>query len=46
LVTPIYVGHLLDEHWGTDPWLMLVGLFAGSAATFFEVFWLLGWDRD
>ncbi len=46
LVVPVYVGHLLDEHWGTHPWLMLAGLFAGSAAALFEVFWLLRQDRD
>jgi F0F1-type ATP synthase assembly protein I len=46
LVVPVYLGHLLDEYWGTDPWMMLVGLFVGCIATFFELFWLLKRDRD
>ena len=27
-----YVGYLADEHWGTSPWLMVVGIFFGAVA--------------
>ncbi len=46
LVVPIYLGHLLDDRWGTRPWLTLVGLLAGTCGAFFEVFRLLQQDRD
>jgi len=25
-----FVGHWLDERWGTDPWLLLTGLMVGT----------------
>lgn len=34
-------GRFLDAHFGTEPWLMLVGLFAGLAAAILSVFRLI-----
>jgi len=32
------LGHLADNHFGTNPWLMLVGLLLGTAAGFKGLF--------
>jgi len=31
------IGWYLDQRWGTDPWLAVVGLLLGSAAGFIEL---------
>ena len=33
-----YVGHLLDRHFGTDPWLMLLCLLLGVVLGFVGLF--------
>ena len=30
-------GRYLDQHWGTGPWITLVGTLLGTAAGFYEV---------
>jgi ATP synthase protein I len=32
------IGYLLDKHFGTEPWLSVVGLLLGIAAGFREAF--------
>jgi F0F1-type ATP synthase assembly protein I len=34
----LYLGSLLDERWGTEPWLALVGAFVGAAAGFYYLY--------
>lgn len=46
LVGCVYLGHLLDESWGTRPWMTLAGLLVGTVGAFVEVFRLLGQDRN
>jgi F0F1-type ATP synthase assembly protein I len=46
LVGCVYLGHLLDERYRTDPWLTLVGLLVGAGAACFELFRLLGRDQE
>ena len=29
VIAGTFVGYLLDKEWGTDPWLMIIGIFAG-----------------
>lgn len=46
LVGAIYVGHWLDERWGTRPWLTIAGLCVGTAGVAFEVFRVVSRDRS
>jgi len=32
------IGHYLDQRWGTEPWMTLVGTLLGTAAGFYEIF--------
>lgn len=32
-VAGFYLGHVADEHWGTAPWLMLLGGLLGLAGS-------------
>jgi putative F0F1-ATPase subunit (Ca2+/Mg2+ transporter) len=34
----VFGGHWLDHRWGTGPWLLLVGTFAGAAAGFYNLY--------
>jgi len=31
-----FIGYMLDQHWQTSPWLMVVGIFLGSAAGLYQ----------
>jgi ATP synthase protein I len=33
-----FLGHYLDQRWGTAPWLTLAGTLCGMGAGFIEVF--------
>ncbi len=35
LLVSVYVGHWLDGRFGTEPMLLLVGVFVGGGGTFF-----------
>lgn len=32
-----YLGHLADESWGTDPWLLVVGAMLGVALATYDL---------
>ena len=34
----LYVGQWLDRRLGTEPWLMIVGVFTGSGASFYSMY--------
>lgn len=34
----LWVGQWLDRKLGTDPWLMLVGVFTGAGASFYSMY--------
>ncbi len=36
-----FIGNWVDERWGTEPTLALIGVLLGSAAGLFQVFRLL-----
>lgn len=38
VVIMFYVGYWADDHFGTKPWLMLVGLTLGAIAGFYNFF--------
>ena len=34
----VYLGYKLDERWGTDPWLVVVGAMLGMTVGFYNLF--------
>ncbi len=45
VVGGLYVGYLADEHWGTGPWLTLVGLLLGSTGGFYNLIRIMNWKQ-
>ena len=43
VVGGLYVGHLLDEKLGTNPWLGLSGLVLGAIGGFYNLFRIMTW---
>lgn len=33
-----FLGQWLDRRWGTDPWLLLVGVFLGAGGGFYSIY--------
>ena len=46
LLGAVYLGYLADRHMGTSPWLTLAGFLIGTAGAFWELFRIIGRDRD
>jgi len=38
IVVFLYVGQWLDRRLGTDPWLMMIGVFMGAGASFYSMY--------
>lgn len=38
IVLFLFVGQWLDRRLGTDPWLLLLGVFVGAAAGFYSLY--------
>jgi len=34
----LFLGRWLDRRFGTEPWLLLTGVFAGAAAAFYSIY--------
>lgn len=34
----VFIGYKLDERWGTDPWLVVLGAAIGMTAGFYSLF--------
>ena len=45
IVAGAYLGQWLDRRFETDPWLMMVGIFLGAAAGFYNLFHLVNWKN-
>jgi len=41
LIGGYFLGSALDEQFGTDPWLMVIGVFLGGTGAFVELFRVL-----
>ena len=41
----LYLGSLADKHWGTGPWLTLVGLMIGATAGFYNLLRIMNWRQ-
>lgn len=41
LIGGYFLGATLDEQFGTDPWLMVIGVFLGGTGAFVELFRVL-----
>lgn len=39
-------GNWLDEHWGTAPWLLLVGALLGIGIGFYNLFRIVTWKQN
>jgi len=37
MAVPAFLGHLADERWGTEPWLVSVGALLGCTAAFWHL---------
>lgn len=37
----LFIGQWLDERFGTEPWLLLAGVFIGAGAGFYSIYWQL-----
>jgi len=40
MLLPILIGYWLDNYFGTDPWLLLIGVFVGVVNVFILIFQL------
>jgi F0F1-type ATP synthase assembly protein I len=45
VVAGLYLGYLGDEHWGTGPWLTLLGLIIGSVGGFYNLIRVMSWRQ-
>jgi F0F1-type ATP synthase assembly protein I len=34
----LFIGKWADEHLGTEPWLLIAGVFLGAAASFYSIY--------
>jgi ATP synthase protein I len=41
----VFVGQWLDKKWGTDPWMMFLGLILGAGGGFYNLFRLVDWKN-
>ncbi len=47
LLVGVFGGQWLDKKFGTQPWLMMLGLFLGVGAGFYNLFRVVLWkDRE
>jgi ATP synthase protein I len=44
VVVGAYLGYLGDEHWGTEPWLVMLGVILGSIGGFVSLLRALKWN--
>lgn len=42
----VFGGQWLDKKFGTDPWLMMLGLFLGAGAGFYNLFRIVVWKNQ
>lgn len=42
----VFGGQWLDKKFGTDPWLMMLGLFLGVGAGFYNLFRVVLWKNQ
>ncbi len=45
VVGGLYLGSLADKHWGTTPWLTLLGIIIGSVGGFYNLIRIMDWNR-
>jgi ATP synthase protein I len=45
VVGGLYVGHLADKHFGTLPWLTVLGLLLGSTGGFYNLIRIIDWNQ-
>ena len=45
VVGGLYLGNLADEHFGTTPWLTVVGLLIGSGGGFYNLIRIINWKQ-
>jgi F0F1-type ATP synthase assembly protein I len=45
LLAGVFLGQWLDKKWGTDPWMMFVGLILGTGGGFYNLFRLVSWKN-
>ncbi len=43
ILVGVFGGQWLDKKFGTDPWLMMLGLFLGVGAGFYNLFRVVVW---
>lgn len=43
VVAGLFLGHYLDEKWGTNPWLTLLGLILGFIGGLYNLIRVLRW---
>jgi len=45
VIAGLFLGHYLDNKWGTAPWLMLAGLTLGFAGGLYNLIRILSWRQ-
>jgi ATP synthase protein I len=46
LLVGVFLGQWLDRKWGTEPWLLFLGVILGSSAGFYNLFRLMKWKTQ